>query len=114
MEQDRHLLIVGAGVVAVLDDEQAELAGVGALVQVAARADVAVVPAGAGRIRREHVALAAAVGRHARRAFLVRAVDVRRDVEPVPVDDVFVFGSFQTSTVSGVPRPGAQDSGPGT
>ena len=62
---EKELLVVVAGVVAAVDEDEAELAGVGAFVQVVHGHGVGVIPAGAGRAGRE---LEAAAGRAAERA----------------------------------------------
>src|SRR5262249_23162691 len=49
---------------------------------------MAVIPARSGRLGREGIDLRAAAGRDHRRSFLNRAVDLGRDEEAVPVDDV--------------------------
>jgi hypothetical protein len=51
---------------------------------------VAVIPAGSGRIRREDVPPTPSPWRHRWRPFLSRAVNVGRNVEAVPVDELFV------------------------
>ena len=79
------LLVVLAGVVAGLDVEEAELAGVGALDGGRPSHGVRVIPARAGRARRELIAAAAMRGDR-RRALLFYAVDFGWDRNAVPVD----------------------------
>ena len=85
-EGEEEFLIVVAGVGGGFDIDEAELAGVGALVQVGHGHGVGVVPAGAGGRGRELVG-ATAVGRDGRRFFFFDAVDLGGNEEAVPVDE---------------------------
>ena len=84
LQHQKHLAVVGAGLVLRLDVDRPDLAGVGAAVEVAAGHDMRVVEAEARRLRHERDA-AHAVRRDERRAFLGRAVDIARDHLAVPV-----------------------------
>ena len=84
-QREKDLLIVVAGILPRLDDEEPELPGVAAPVQVGHGHRVSVIPARPGRPRRELIP-AAAMRRHRRRALLVRAIGVRPNEHAVPVD----------------------------
>ncbi len=92
---EKELLVVMAAIldltVGAVDVEKAELAGVGALVEVVHGHGVGVVPAASGGGGRELDALAA-MGRDDRRTLLLGAVDAGRDEQPVPVDELRRIG----------------------
>ena len=108
VEQQRHFLVVCAGFIRPFHDQHAELARVGALLQVVPCVVVAVIPAGARGIGHERIAATPPARRHARRAFLVGAIDLGRDVKPVPVHDVFIRGVVPHFHVEGPALPRAK------
>ena len=77
-EREEDFLVVISGIVRGLDHEKAELAGVGAAVQVRPGHRVRVIPARPGRARRELIA-DAAVRRHHGSVFFLHAIDFRRE-----------------------------------
>ncbi len=107
VQHQRHVGVVGAGIVGVFHHHHAELAGVGALPQIAAGRIVAVVPARAGGLGREHIA-APAFRRRSRGALFVDAVDLGRDVEAVPVHEVLGLGVVEDVHGQGTPARHAQ------
>ena len=86
MQNDGELGVVTRRVVARLDDCHAKLPGVRADVRILTGHGVGVIPARARGIRGERVA-PGVVGLDMGRAFFVRAIHLRRNVKPVPVDE---------------------------
>ena len=91
MEQDWHIQIVRRGIGRRNDDGHAELTRVGGLAQVSASGTVAMVPARTRGTRGEHVT-PLFTGHDRRRAFLVRAIDIRWDMKAMPVDHLVFLG----------------------
>ncbi len=87
-EGEEVFLIVVAGVAGGLDVDEAELAGVGAFVEVGHGHGVGVVPAGAEGGGGELVAACWPCGRDEGGAFFFDAVDVGGDEHAVPVDEL--------------------------
>ncbi len=84
---EEELLVVVAGIVAAVDVDEAELAGVGPFVQVVHGHGVGVIPAAAGGAGSELEA-APAVRRDEGRAFFFGAVHLGRNEHAVPVDQL--------------------------
>ena len=105
---EKELLVVVTGVGGGLDVDEAELAGIGALVQVGHGHGVGVVPARAEGRGGEAVA-ALAVGRNDGRAFFVDAVDFGGDGEAVPVDELGGVGVVDDVDGDGLAFLHAQD-----
>jgi len=83
---EEKLLIVTAGVARPLDVDKAELACVGAFVQIVHGHGVSVIPAAAGRTRGELIA-PSGVRFDNRRALFFGAIDLGRDEHAMPVDE---------------------------
>ena len=107
-EGEEDLLIVLAGVVAGVDVKEAELAGVGAFVEVGIGHGVGVVPAGAGGARGELIA-AAALWRDEGCGFLFDPVDFGGDEQAVPVDEFGDVGGVDDVDGDGLALAHAQD-----
>jgi hypothetical protein len=91
MGGEQHLLVVAAGVVRRLDDQEPVHSGIEAAGQIAAGDVVAVIPAGARGLGGEGVAPRAAALDHGG-AFLHRAVGLSGQIKTVPVNDVVDIG----------------------
>ena len=87
VERQRNLLVVARRVLTRLDDENAELAGVGGAMQVASGVNVGVIPSRAGWPRHEGIT-SAGRGRAPWGAFFGGAIDFGRNEEAVPVDQL--------------------------
>jgi hypothetical protein len=90
-EGEKKFLIVMAGIVASVNVNKSELAGVGALVEVVHGHGVTVIPAASGGTGSELEA-AAAVRIDHRRTFFGGAVDARRNEHAVPMDELGSIG----------------------
>src|ERR1700691_1266774 len=91
MQSKEDLLIVAARIVAGLDEQKSVLAGVLPLVQIFAGESVGVIPAEAGRARREGVTSVTAA-RDERSSFFHGAVHLRGQKEAMPVNHFAVGG----------------------
>ena len=89
MDRQKDLLVVVPGIAGSVDQQEAELAGVGSDAEVCARAGVGVIPARSGGVGREAVTQVPARGDHGR-AFFHGAVVQRIGGEAMPVHDVGV------------------------
>jgi hypothetical protein len=87
MGGQQHLLVVAGGIVRRRDDQETVQSRVQAPPEIGRGHVVAVIPAGARRLRHERVTLHAAAHHH-RRAFLHRAINLGRHVKAVPVHDI--------------------------
>src|SRR5665213_3292970 len=91
MQRDEDLLVVASGFALWVDDEEAVLPGIETAAEILPRKGVAMIPARARRRGIEAEAPRLARLDH-RRALFHRAIDLRRDLEPVPMHDVGSVG----------------------
>ena len=91
VSSQKNLTVIATGIARGLDDQEAELARIGAFVEVRHGHGVAVIPARARGLRREAVEERLAL-RNNGRSLLGRAILFGRNIKTVPMDEIGIAG----------------------